>query len=118
MKKLTKTQKANVVNALHRCKPFLAKKRKSNKETYICYAVSNGCPKSFWSLPVKEQDNIDEGVDLIVDIIMERLAPCYNVNEWLCNNVPEYYNLTLNQQQDAAQVYRHRWVDELIREFS
>lgn len=55
-------------------------------------------------------------VDAATDLIQQRIAPHRTLNAWVVHNVlGGDWNLC---GRPAMQDYRHRWVDELIREFS
>ena len=55
-------------------------------------------------------------VDEAIDLIQERIAPHKTLNAWVVHNVLGG-NWNLCGRHDM-QEYRHRWVKELIREFS
>lgn len=80
--------------------------RLSAKMNHICFALDEAASN--------DQCSYDDA-ELARQLIMSRLHPWHTVKQWLDREVgvpPEHLT---NEQ---VQVYRHRWVDSLIKEFS
>lgn len=100
-----------IASALKAAKPFLAKSAHAiHKEQFICYAI----------LRAEERGKCEWHETILARrMIMERLCGRYNIECWLQNRIgyQKYFAAKL-RNPDVIQEYRHRWLDELIREFS
>ena len=97
-----------IVRILKAAKPLLAtgddvrfcRRSLNRKHEFICHALDEA----------GGEDNPAS------EIIQERIAPHGTLNAWVVHNVLGG-NWNLVGERDM-QEYRHRWLDELIREFS
>lgn len=80
-----------------------------NLEQFICLALGRA----------ERMGEITERVaDLTRKVITDRLGGLYCLEEWLDANVgSDTVVAAMDQNQNAIQEYRHRWLDALIREF-
>jgi hypothetical protein len=89
-------------------------------------------PNDFKQSPVVKQEFICVSIDLAIqgklvdadvgdaaiDVIMERIYPALTVNEWAWSkNLLDINNKDREGCARELQEFRHRWVNELAREF-
>ncbi len=102
MSQYTPHERKQIADALRQAKPLLKDPRVCNgmrkgRETFICSALLR---------------TRHPGLDGARREIMNRLRPEVNAGDWL------FYRAGINYPSTAnLQIYRHLWVDALIKEF-
>lgn len=103
MRKLTPYERTHVAEAFKTCKPFLWNgqrgiDKRQGTSRFICQALYDS--KARYGYLARE-------------IVMERLDGNNTVDAWLANR-----KIYRGSDDRKIQAFRHRWVDELIKEFS
>ena len=101
----------------------------TSKYTHICYAIHSAAT-SEWKKKI-DGESICDAADHLCDIIADRLgydsrfACPHDVTTWLYVNghIGKGFSLVMPLRAERKlttqiQLYRHRWVDALIKEFS
>lgn len=102
----TKEQRQQIAEAFKAAKPHLARSwNDSGRCLQICYAIYKGAAP-YAILPY--------GAKGAQGVIMSRLSPYPSVSIWL----EQHGYFRPKHSLDLIQEFRHRWLDELIREFS
>ena len=103
------TRSKEIVRALRAVKPILqtaeeaARNGAPLKHEFICNALHQ-----------VGESGVPVGAALV--LIEDRIRPYATLNSWVARNVPGVTHQTLCHVD--MQVYRHRWINELIREHS
>lgn len=111
MAKYTAKERRRLYQAFKAAKPKLSKGvfDTGDKYYYICYAIANSNASRVCK-------------DLATDLISKRLEGYVFLTSWLAGKVPKYRKFKETAQswelRDQEQLYRHRWLDALIEEFS
>lgn len=100
----------------------------NRNETFICLAL--GDVKRRAQIDVEERwvwvnpsacsraAPMVHGAELAIAVIEDRIWPCLTLDEWVWENVEGYKGSDKQITWETMQVYRHRWLDALIVEFS
>ena len=84
-------------------------------EAFMCHAIIEAA----WVRDIHDKDSKQYlPYKRAQKIIHQRIHPAYDLEHWVRKNVKNSYKV-LNKIHGAQQMqaYRHRWIDELIKEF-
>jgi hypothetical protein len=89
-----------------------------NGEVYIYHAIEEVAWDSGIRPPDRYYDRRFAPYKRAQKRIQERIHPHYDLELWLCYNVPGAYKVIYKiHSREQVQAYRHRWLDALIKEF-